>query len=252
MYDADLSFLSSATNEDLKVLVDYITLGKSGSPRLTETLTGTDEYKRNYPYHLDRMTGSITDELQRFGGNTFANILRGHGVPYRTILVDVCKKMKVSFNKNSSVEVIEGCLLQHVLIKTMEEMSDEDMRNLLAELKIKTTGFGKQAMMAAVQGAIRFGGFASYKIAVIVANAVARALLGRGLSFAANAALTRWIGVFAGPIGWAITIAWTALDIAGPAYRVTIPSVIQIAYMRVKANTPPQLIEAARTEETAE
>ena len=122
MYDADLSFLSSATNEDLKVLVDYITLGKSGSPRLTETLTGTDEYKRNYPYHLDRMTGSITDELQRFGGNTFANILRGHGVPYRTILVDVCKKMKVSFNKNSSVEVIEGCLLQHVLIKTMDEM----------------------------------------------------------------------------------------------------------------------------------
>ena len=198
------------------------------------------------------MTGSITDELQRFGGNTFANILRGHGVPYRTILVDVCKKMKVSFNKNSSVEVIEGCLLQHVLIKTMEEMSDEDMRNLLAELKIKTTGFGKQAMMAAVQSAIRFGGFASYKIAVIVANAVARALLGRGLSFAANAALTRWIGVFAGPIGWAVTIAWTALDIAGPAYRVTIPSVIQIAYMRVKANTPPQLIEAARTEETAE
>lgn len=97
--------------------------------------------------------------------------------------------------------------------------------------------------MAAVQSAIKLGGFASYKVAVIVANAVARALLGRGLSFAANAALTRWIGVFAGPIGWAVTIAWTALDIAGPAYRVTIPAVIQIAYMRVKANTPPMLLE---------
>lgn len=248
MYDADLSFLSSASNEDLKVLVDYITLDKSGSPRLTESLTGTDEYKRNYPCHLDRMTGSIINELQAFGGNTFANIFRGHGVAYRTILIDVCKKMKVSFNRNSSVEIIENCLLQHILLKTMEEMSDEDMRNLMSELKIKTTGFGKQAMMAAVQSAIRLGGFASYKIAVIVANAVARALLGRGLSFAANAALTRWIGVFAGPIGWAVTIAWTAIDIAGPAYRVTIPSVIQIAYMRVKSNTPPQLIEAGTKE----
>ena len=248
MYDADLSFLSSASNEDLKVLVDYITLDKSGSPRLTESLTGTDEYKRNYPCHLNRMTGSIINELQAFGGNTFANIFRGHGVAYRTILIDVCKKMKVSFNRNSSVEIIENCLLQHILLKTMEEMSDEDMRNLMSELKIKTTGFGKQAMMAAVQSAIRLGGFASYKIAVIVANAVARALLGRGLSFAANAALTRWIGVFAGPIGWAVTIAWTAIDIAGPAYRVTIPSVIQIAYMRVKANTPPQLIEAGPRE----
>ena len=122
-------------------------------------------------------------------------------------------------------------------------MSDEDMRNLLAELNIRTTRFTKQAMMAAVQSAIKLGGFASYKVAVIVANAVARALLGRGLSFAANAALTRWIGVFAGPIGWAVTIAWTALDIAGPAYRVTIPAVIQIAYMRVKANTPLMLME---------
>ncbi len=252
MYDPDLSFLSSASNDDLKVLVDYITLDKSGSPRLTESLTGTDEYKRNYPYHLNRMTGSIINELQEFGGNTFANIIRGHGVAYKTILVDACKKMKVSFNKNSSVEVIENCMLQHILLSTLEEMSDDDMRNLMAELKIKTTGFGKQAMMAAVQSAIRLGGFASYKIAVIVANAVARALLGRGLSFAANAALTRWIGVFAGPIGWAITIAWTALDIAGPAYRVTIPSVIQIAYMRVKANTPPKLIENGNSGETPE
>ena len=149
--------------------------------------------------------------------------------------------MKVSFNKNSSVETIEMCLLQSVLLKTMEDMSDSDLKNLIEELDIRTTSFTKQAMMAAVQSAIRIGGFTSYKIAVIVANAVARALLGRGLSFAANAALTRWIGVFAGPVGWAVTIAWTALDIAGPAYRVTIPSVIQIAYMRVKANAPKQI-----------
>ena len=243
MKDIDLDFLSSASTSDLRVLVDYITLDKSGSPRLTESLTMTDEYKKYYPDRLGKMSDNIIDELQRYGGNTFANIIRGHGVSYRTILCDVCRKMKVNFNRNSSVEVIEGCLLQHVLIKTMDEMSDEDMRNLLAELNIRTTRFTKQAMMAAVQSAIKLGGFASYKVAVIVANAVARALLGRGLSFAANAALTRWIGVFAGPIGWAVTIAWTALDIAGPAYRVTIPAVIQIAYMRVKANTPPMLLE---------
>lgn len=251
MHDTDLSFLSSASNEDLKVLVDYITLDKSGSPRLTESLTGTDEYKRYYPHHLNMMIGSITDELQRFGGNTFANILRGHGVPYRAILTDVCKKMKVNFNKTSSVEVIESCLLQHILIKSLEDMSDADMKTLMDELKIKKTGINKQIMIAAIQLAVRKGGFASYKIAVIVANAVARALFGRGLSLTANAMLTRCIGIFAGPIGWAVTIAWTALDIAGPAYRVTIPAVIQIAYMRVKANTPLQLIEGGLSEHNA-
>jgi uncharacterized protein YaaW (UPF0174 family) len=60
--------------------------------------------------------------------------------------------------------------------------------------------------------------------------------LGRGLSYAANAGLTRWLSIFAGPIGWALTAVWTAIDLAGPAYRVTIPAVIQIAYMRAKMN----------------
>ena len=103
-------------------------------------------------------------------------------------------------------------------------------------MNIPHQGFGKQAMIAAIQIAIKKGGFAAYKLAVIVANAVCRTLLGRSLSFAANATLTRWLSVFAGPIGWAITTIWTAIDIAGPAYRVTIPAVIQIAYMRTKIN----------------
>lgn len=35
-----------------------------------------------------------------------------------------------------------------------------------------------------------------------------------------------------GPIAWAITAAWMALDFASPAYRVTIPSTILIACLR--------------------
>ena len=40
------------------------------------------------------------------------------------------------------------------------------------------------------------------------------------------------IGAFAGPIGWVITGLWTLADVAGPAYRVTIPAVIQVAFLR--------------------
>ena len=40
------------------------------------------------------------------------------------------------------------------------------------------------------------------------------------------------ISAFAGPIGWVITAAWTAFDVAGPAFRVTIPAVIQVAFLR--------------------
>lgn len=83
-----------------------------------------------------------------------------------------------------------------------------------------------------MQASILVSGFAMYKIALIIANTIAKMLLGRGLSLAVNASLVRTIGAFAGPIGWVITGLWTLVDVAGPAYRVTIPAVIQVAFLR--------------------
>ena len=80
-------------------------------------------------------------------------------------------------------------------------MTAEDMKKLVDEMNIKTQTPTKQGMTIALQMAIRNGGFAPYKMAVIVANAVAQTLLGRGLSLALNAGLTKYISVFAGPIG---------------------------------------------------
>ena len=37
--DKSLSFLDNASNDDLKVLTDIITLDRKGYPRATETLT---------------------------------------------------------------------------------------------------------------------------------------------------------------------------------------------------------------------
>lgn len=232
----DLVFLQSANSKDLQVLVDYLTKAKDGSFRWTEELSGTTNYKVYYPDRLQFMWEDIAKELSRYGGNTIMNIFRGYGVPYREILIDVCKKMKVNFNKKSPVEVIELHLLEKILLDSLENMSIEELEKLMAEMNIPTQGLGRQAMVATIQIAIKRGGFASYKIAVIVANAICRFLLGRGLSFAANAALTRYLSIFAGPIGWGINIVWAAIDIAGPAYRVTIPAVVQIAYIRAKMN----------------
>jgi len=232
----DLLFLESAKSKDLQVLVDYLTKAKDGSFRWSEELSYTPHYKEYYPNRLQMMWEDIAKELQNYGGNTFMNMVRGHGVPYREILIDVCKKMKVNFNKKSPVEMIELHLLEKILLESLENMTLEELKKLMEEMDIPTQGLGRQSMIAAIQIAIKRGCFASYKIAVIVANAICRFFLGRGLSIAANAALTRYLSIFAGPIGWGINIVWAAVDIAGPAYRVTIPAVVQIAYMRAKMN----------------
>ncbi len=47
-------------------------------------------------------------------------------------------------------------------------------------------------------------------------------------------ALKKTLGILAGPIGWVITGVWTAINIAGPAYRVTVPACIVVATLHLK------------------
>ncbi|EJB35785.1 ubiquinol-cytochrome C chaperone family protein [Helicobacter pylori] len=42
------------------------------------------------------------------------------------------------------------------------------------------------------------------------------------------------MGVLAGPIGWVITGALVSINLAGPAYRVTVPACVLIATLRLK------------------
>lgn len=247
--DKDLEFLRRTRNEDLAILVDYLIYDKKGNPRLVEHLTISDGYKLYYPDH-QKYWKDIAEELQLFGGNTLASYIfrGGKGVSYREILIDVCKKLKVNFNKNSDTETIEQYLLQKIMIDSLDKMTSEELQNLVRELGVKPTNLTKQGLIAALQVAIKMGGFTPYKLAVIVANAVAKAILGKGLTLAANSSLTRSISIFAGPIGWIITALWTLYDIAGPAYRVTIPSVIQVAYMRLHTN----YLDNIKEEETQE
>ena len=231
-YDEDLEFLRSMQSKDLNALVEILT-GKDGDRRLTEELTANPLYKRFYPEHIEYVE-EVMAELQCYGANSFITIFRGgKGVLYREILCDVCDKAKVNYNKKSPVERIEGELLAKILTQAIEKMDMSELESIAKDAKISTAkGLTKQGAIAATQAAVLAGGFGSYQLALIVANAVAKQVLGRGLSLAANAGLTRAIGIFAGPIGWAIMGLWTALDLAGAAYRVTTPAVIQVAFLR--------------------
>lgn len=233
--DDDLEFLENIKSDDLNDLVYCLTHDKDGETRYTEELTNSDTYKAHYPDH-NKYWDKIAAEIQCFGANTFATILRGgKGVEYREVLTDVCDKMKVNYNKDSSVEKIENNLLMKILTDALENMSPEELKELAEATGVKnTSGITAELMVGVFQAVFRAGGFKSYQLTLIIVNAIMKALIGRGLSFAGNAALTRTMAILTGPIGWVITGLWTAIDIAGPAYRITIPAVIQVAVLRQK------------------
>lgn len=234
-YDSDLEFLGQMKSEELDDLVYCLTHDRDGSARFTEELTTNDLYKQHHPDH-EKYWELIAAEIQCFGANTFATMLRGgKGVEYKEVLLDVCDKMNVNYNKDSSIQKIEGNLLMKILTDALEKMSPDELKELAEATGVKnTSGITAETMVGVFQAVFRAGGFKSYQLTLIVVNAVLKALIGRGLSFAGNAALTRTMAILTGPIGWVITGLWTAIDIAGAAYRVTIPAVIQVAALRQK------------------
>ena len=80
MIDKDLEFLSECSNDKLLVLTDYLVFDKDGKKRLTESLSNTKEFVRNYPDNLKEILPQVIDEFQHFGGNSFMNLIRKHGV----------------------------------------------------------------------------------------------------------------------------------------------------------------------------
>lgn len=259
-----MSLLNISDVEDLNVLVDYIT--DKGAGRL---MLDGDTCKRliacrdkgGYDY-FDKLM--IANEICGFGGNTLANTYRtlrskifdgfldkvlpeaDYVVDYDEIVKDVASHMKVNFNKNDDVIVIEDGLLKKILRDSFEKMTPEERQAVLEELGVADLSLLGPAATAAALMAGKMAGFATFKIALIVANAVARSILGKGLSFATNRLITKSIGAVLGPIGWVVTGLWTIADLASPAYRVTVPCVVQIAYMRQKALMSATTIECEK------
>lgn len=238
-YDEDLEFLSKCSDRDLDDLVSCLTLDKDGNRLLTENLTLSDSYKKHYPHH-SKYWQEIAEEIQLFGGNTVFNILRGNkGVLYKEVLTDVCDKLKVDYNQSDNVYTIETNLLDTVFKEMTTKMSDKDRLKLVDTMvemgiidhKDKSLVNAKN-LHALARSAFKAGGFKSYQLSVIVVNFVWKMIFGKGLSFAANHILTKVLSVWAGSVGFCISILWTALDVGGPAYRITIPAVFQIAMLR--------------------
>lgn len=114
---------------------------------------------------------------------------------------DVASRIRAEFDYESPIKEIESAILIKLLESAYAKMDETEREELLRTLGVKYGRLPAALPIAAVQAIIQLQGFAAYQAAVIVANAVARAIFGRGLALAANAGLARGMGMLAGPIG---------------------------------------------------
>jgi uncharacterized protein YaaW (UPF0174 family)/GTP-binding protein EngB required for normal cell division len=178
------------------------------------------------------LEGSLLD----LGTHDVTGLIYGRN-SYGDVLQDVTKRLGVEASEGSVVD-LEEALLRGVFESLWERINDEERQELLLNMGINPDEGLDPGILAASSTVVtqlllkQFGGFAVYKFATVAANAVARQVLGRGLSLAANAALTRLVGVALGPIGVGVSLGWLGYELLGPAYRKVVPAVIQVAATR--------------------
>lgn len=251
-FDPDLEFLSKASNEDLALLADTLIYKdakhkENKSTRGTATLYLDNDFDANYPHNMRKMWKAIAEELQKFGGHSGVNWLfrANKGVLYREILKDVCKYQKVKgvdFKKDS-ISTIENAFLQKTVELAIEKMSEQERKELIDGLRnvegfgdiLKKAALSKDALLGAIKFAFKTGGFRSYVLTLQIVNGISKAVVGRGLSLGANAALMKYLGSYmSGPLGWAFAAITTVWGFMGPNKDATLKGVAIVAYMRKK------------------
>ena len=231
--EKDLRFLSSCENEDLRVLCDILTHDRLGNIRITEQLTATDEDNRNYPEDMLFLVPQISNELLKYGSNTLATFLHNEPDSYETVLRRVCKQMDVRTMEQDSVAKMEHNLLTTLCQDTLNKMSERELRLLANENGIPDKRLTRQALTAALLMAVRTSRAVLTRVAARIIQYIVEIITVRGVATAGIETATRAVGGVLGPIGWIALGAWTVYDISSPAYRVCVPAVLQVAYMRL-------------------
>jgi uncharacterized protein YaaW (UPF0174 family) len=224
MYSS-INFLKKCTNEELEPLVKILT------DSINSDLCSDACYKKYSPDHK-KYVNEIIDDYERFGGNTFANMWRGYGVGYKEILIDVCKQMKANIPKNASLDTMERALILKLTEEAIEKMTAEEREEFAKGIDPKATNFSKNAVTILAQIVIRQAGFKAYQLLTKIIYTIGTEILGKTVPWIVYQTSTKWLGAFAGPLGLILTASWTIIDVAGPAYRVTIPATIYIASLR--------------------
>lgn len=222
--DEDLDFLQHCSEEQLADLTRLLTHNEKGKARLSGTLRHNELFRsmEGHPEQHRCNWQLIAGELQHYGGDSIANKLRGHGKLYRTILLDVAKRLKLKADKENSTFEIEQDLLAHFLRNAWQKMDAEQKQAFLEAVKAKVTELEELLPLLLEDPALAKGvsHLLSSQLTRILRTHAAISVIGHGL--------VRGAGL-GGPVGAALN---GVKAMSGSAYRVTIPAVLHIACLR--------------------
>lgn len=213
-----LELLATASPAQVDPLVDYLTdngRGRVTLPNAVKDLLLESKARKIYSRQALRL---LIAELREFGGNSIANLPRQGGVSYREIAMNALSHLGGTQLESATVEQIELQFISERLRSVWATMSEHHRQAISTEVESQQG----TPDLPGVQAMILKGG----TVATVAARVLAENNLRDSVRTAADTASR--IGKLAVARGLVLTLN----DLAGTAYRVTIPCVTQIAYIR--------------------
>lgn len=198
--------LAGATSDELNVLADLITDNGKGRVTLDSKVKTTIMTHRTKG-KLQAIPDVLDAEIRALGSNTIASVFRSGSVEYHEMATDVAKKLDGKPDPSHDLFDIEDMVMRLAVRKYMREKTFSDYAAMMAQVA--------QVVKLLVSGAGTLGGF----VASGGAAAIAGAIGGRVAT------------LIAPPLAVA-TAGATLYQIASPAFRITVPAVLQIAQIR--------------------
>ncbi len=236
--DKDLEFLGNCNQVDLKRFADIMRFDAAGKERGSSQLMQRKDYVDNQNF-LRNALPTLIDEFQRWGGHSVLNQIRRHGVCYRTILEDICDRLKVPYESNYTIEMVEQALVRKILMSFLLNSEDSDFKNFASHFDY-SWNYGERGTL----------------INKILANAmnikplfniVMPLIMDQVDLYRNKRKEKKWYyeifkevekpsdGGGLGKINVVLhKIAYPVVGAPGPAYRVIFPCTLSIIYMRIK------------------
>lgn len=239
--DPGLRFLSMCDNDDVSNLAQILIYDTDGEIRRTSNiLTDTGFTKHlDHPQRWQKSWEVIAGELQLYGGDSVVNLFRGTGVLYEEILSDVCERANIKLTgEEKEIVQKEEKLIEFLADKAWEKMSAAQREEFLQKINL-IERFKDATGLSPVRLALAAGGATAMVVYEYVAGALLASLGALGARMIGPMA-AQFIGTrlgttaLGGPFALVLGVALTIPMLSGAAYRVTMPAVIQIAYMRKK------------------
>lgn len=241
-----------------RVLDNYVSLtNDSRRKELLRQIRGSAAAK-------ERLVELLDKQIRYFGSSDLAYIARSifngdGGVSANELITDVCKKSKVKIKLGGSVESNLEKLVTAVVEKELLSKSPEDLAQAFKEMGVEEIGReevinhlksnGKVAILPIIFQIL------GPKVALGIIETIIISIIAQIIGREAAKALVQeavkrnpWLNAL-GPWMWALSAAWLAFDVQGPAYRKTVPICLYLGVVGLRDGPEMPITELAQRDD---